>query len=496
MTPTLEKARILIADDEASIRIGCERILTAEGHEVTVAEDGMIALRKFEERPFDLVLLDLMMPEMDGLTLIPELMKRDPSTVIIMITGYASFETAVKAIQSGAYDYVPKPFTPSELKIVVQRALEKRYLLLETRRLQEERERSLKDLALEQSRTRSIINAMNDALIVVNSQKEVVLFNPAARMFLKDLQNPIGGPLAGLTDWQELIAKTEESFAKLSPSLRALTVEIDHPERRQTFLMDVAGIPDEEDPLGPWRGAVLVLSDITPLKDLERAKSKFVSIVAHELKAPVAAIEGYIDLILSDLEEAMNKYRQKLERCRDRAGNLQKMIRELLDLSRIEQGRIERTLEILEPEPILSELCEFFKADAAKKKVAIDFTGAAVPPRIRGDKGELGQIFTNFISNAIKYNKEQGNVTVKSECAGEFWKVTVADTGIGIAEQHVKHLGEEFFRVKSAETVTISGTGLGISIVKKLLDMNHARMEIASVKGEGTTVTVSWLLEP
>ena len=132
MSQTLEKAKILIADDEASIRIGCQHILTAEGHEVIPAEDGLIALEKFKETPADLVLLDLMMPGKDGLSLIPDLLAVDPSVVIIMITGYASFETAVKAIQLGAYDYVPKPFTPNELKIVVQRSLEKRFLILKT----------------------------------------------------------------------------------------------------------------------------------------------------------------------------------------------------------------------------------------------------------------------------------------------------------------------------------------------------------------------------
>jgi DNA-binding NtrC family response regulator len=186
MPASASPARILVADDESSIRIGCHKILSEDGHEVVTVADGLAAVEAFRASAFDLVLLDLSMPGLDGLQVIPRLRELDPSAVVVMITGYASFETAVQAIQAGAYDYVPKPFTPSELRIVVKRALEKRALIVERLELQRERERSLKDLAFEQSRTRTIINAMAEPLLVVNAARELVFVNPAARRFLAE----------------------------------------------------------------------------------------------------------------------------------------------------------------------------------------------------------------------------------------------------------------------------------------------------------------------
>lgn len=496
MPGALKNARILVADDEASIRMGCERILCAAGHVVETAEDGEIALRKFKENPPDLVILDLMMPERDGLSLIPEIKAFAPGTVIIMITGYASFETAVQAIQLGAYDYVPKPFTPNELKIVVQRALEKRFLILETHKLQAEREKSLRDLALEQSRTRTIINAMGDALLVVNSAQEVVLANPTAENLLFGNTPAPGKPLSELTSWHsvtEAVGKAWASFSDPTVETRALAVEVTSPDNDRTFLMNAAGLFDAADDDPRPQGVVLVLSDISPMKDLERTKSRFVSMVSHELKAPIAAIEGYLDLILGDLPAGQANFQHKLERCRDRAANMQKLIRELLDLSRIEQGRIDRTLRITDPRPIIEETLAFLDEEARKRNITLNLEWPQ-DIRLQADSGEISQIITNFVSNAVKYNRDNGSVTVRSGIEDRQWKLQIEDTGIGIAPEHLPHIGQEFYRVKNAQTVRISGTGLGMAIVKRLLDLNHARLAIASEPGKGTTITVFWPL--
>ncbi len=485
-------ARILVADDEISIRLGCEKILAAEGWKVTTVEDGLSAVSAFEAEPFDLVLLDLRMPGLDGLGAISRIRKMDPTAIIVMITGYASFETAVKAIQDGAYDYVPKPFTPNELRIVVKRCLEKRALILRNRRLQQERERSLKDLALEKSRTRAIINAMADPLMVVNAAGELVLFNPAAKTFLQDSLEKPGVPLSRAVSLPALAESFQAACSRLDSRVTAATTEVEDSDHGKTYMMNVAAIPAQES--AESSGTVMVLSDITPMKDLERTKSRFVSIVAHELKAPVAAIEGYLDLILPDLTGPLEQYKAKIERCRDRANLLQKLIRELLDLSRIEQGRIERNLEAMDPCPIIEETREFLMEEAGKKRVKIETIPAGKPFKIMGDRTEISQIFTNLLSNAIKYNRNGGSITIRHSVTGGTWRSSVIDTGMGISPDHISHIGEEFFRVKNSQTVQISGTGLGMAIVKRLLDLNSAQLEIKSVLGEGSTFTVCWPL--
>lgn len=495
----IDSARILVADDEASIRQGVERVLRADGHRVTAVEDGAAALEAYRAEPFDLVLLDLKMPNIDGLTLLPKLREIDPLAVCVMITGYASFETAVKAVQDGAYDYMPKPFTPNELRIVVRRGLERRFYSLQHARLAAEQQRWLRDLAHEKSQTRTIISAMADAVLVVNAAEELVLYNAAARQFLQPGAEPLGRPLVAACRVPALLEAVTTAKARLAGEVRAVALEVADAENRKTWLMNLAPLPaDETGPTVPWRGLVLGLTDITPMKELENTKSRFVRMVAHELKAPVAAIEGYLELILGDLAPGQEEYRGKLERCRDRAALLQRMIRELLDLSRIEQGVIERRLEMIDPLAVLRECLELHQADAAKRGITLvveSDPAEASSTRLKADRDEIARVFTNLISNGIKYNRDGGRLTVSTRTVPVGWQVTFADTGIGIAEEHLRHLGEEFFRVKSSETVKISGTGLGMAIVQRTLQFYHARLEVASVKGEGTRFTITWPLE-
>ncbi|MFH1550757.1 MAG: response regulator, partial [Planctomycetota bacterium] len=136
------EARILVVDDEPGIREGCRKVLESEGYAVEVAEDGLqgctMVTRK--EEPFDLALIDLKMPNMDGVELLGRIREHDPEIVTIVITAYATLDTAIETTRKGAYGYVPKPFTPDELLLIVRRGLEKRALSLRARRLQEERE--------------------------------------------------------------------------------------------------------------------------------------------------------------------------------------------------------------------------------------------------------------------------------------------------------------------------------------------------------------------
>ena len=139
-----------------------------------------------------MALIDLKMPQMDGMELLAHLNQLDPDMIKIVITGYATLETAIEAVQKGAYDYIPKPFTPGELRTRVNRGLEKRSLLQEARKLREERERNLLELANEKSRTQTIIQCMGDGLLVTNRDQQVVFCNPAGRRLL-EVKRPYPG---------------------------------------------------------------------------------------------------------------------------------------------------------------------------------------------------------------------------------------------------------------------------------------------------------------
>ncbi len=179
-----EETNILVVDDERGIREGCRRILISEGYIVEVAENGEEGLKLVKSKSFDLILVDLMMPVMGGLEMMEEVRKFDPEIIMIVITGFATIETAVDAMKHGAYDYMPKPFAPDQVIAVVNRGLEKRRLSLQAQRLMEERDQKLLEVAREESKIHTIVNSMADGILVTNKEHQLVLWNPAALKML------------------------------------------------------------------------------------------------------------------------------------------------------------------------------------------------------------------------------------------------------------------------------------------------------------------------
>ena len=167
-TLKLDRATILVIDDEQTMRDGCSRILSKTGWTVLTAENGTEGLEKVQNplHPIDVVLLDLMMPGVSGMEVLDQVCRIDPHLPVIVITGYATVESAVEAMKKGAYDFISKPFTPDQLRIVVRRAVERRALQKEAEYLRRERERSLRDISTEKSRIITIINSMGDGVLV------------------------------------------------------------------------------------------------------------------------------------------------------------------------------------------------------------------------------------------------------------------------------------------------------------------------------------------
>ena len=176
--------KVLVVDDERGIREGCRRIVERYASAVETAETGEEALAKASAGQFDLALVDIKLPGMSGLELLDRLKEIDADLVSIVITGYATLELAIDATKRGAYDFLPKPFTPDELLGKIWNAIERRSLAVEAKRLRAERERQLLELATEKSRLRTVINCIQDAVLVTNRDGVLVLYNPAAARYL------------------------------------------------------------------------------------------------------------------------------------------------------------------------------------------------------------------------------------------------------------------------------------------------------------------------
>jgi two-component system phosphate regulon sensor histidine kinase PhoR len=179
------KPSVLVIDDEKRIRDVCIKMLTGEGHEVAGAENAEVGIQMIKNRHFDIILLDLMMPGISGLDALAQIRATHPDTVVIVITGYATLEHSVEAMKKGAFDFLSKPFSPADLLIVINKAVE--------------HIRTLKDIATEKSRMRVMINRLADGVMTTDNQKRIAQANPA---FLKMIgyhgPRPIGGPVTRL----------------------------------------------------------------------------------------------------------------------------------------------------------------------------------------------------------------------------------------------------------------------------------------------------------
>ena len=480
-------ARILVVDDEPGIREGCRKILLGEGFAVEVAENGLKGLEMATdvEEPFDLVLADLKMPGMDGVEMIARIREHDPEIITIVITAYATLETAIDTTRNGAYGYVPKPFTPDEMLMVVNKGLEKRRLSLQAKKLQAERERNLLEVCNERNRCHAILTCMHDGLIVVNRYGQFAMANPAAiAMFGREAAPRVGTPLREFTAHDELIALVEEMLADGKSAYDVIAREMEIGSR--AAMANVAPVKDDA---GAILGAVVAISDITALKQLERAKATFISMVSHEVKAPLAAIENFLELIL-DGTFSGDKAREMLGRAKRRVEETRNMIKDLLNISAMDAGVVGRNKQHVRLSEVMEDAIATQQEAARAMGVKIVDETAGSDAAVLADRDDMVKLFTNLISNAVKYNRRGGAVTVGLRNGEGCLRVFVRDTGIGMTEEQKSRIFDEFFRVRNEQTAHVSGTGLGMAIVRKIVDACHGEIEVESEPNVGTTCTV------
>ncbi|MFO7666919.1 MAG: response regulator [Desulfobacterales bacterium] len=483
---------ILVVDDEEGIRSGAERILVRMGLRVLTASRGNEALDIMERENVSIVLLDLKMPGIDGMQVLKRIKDNNLNIIVIVITGYATVETAIEAMKQGAYDFIAKPFEPDHLRIVVNRAREKIRLTAETEILERERRRTLADLGTEKSRIRTIIESLPNGIVVTNSMGHVALVNPAffRHLGLDQADNPMGEHIKHYVK--------DDSFCKLvmeiSQGKHTDIVEVPTCEFSPTngkFLI-ARGRPvlgDENECLG----AVVSVEDITAMKVLDRLKSEFVAKVSHELRSPLSTIHEQIAVVLKDMAgEESNDDKLVLARAKEKTSGLISLIGDLLDLSRIETGMVYHEPKPLNIDLLLKSIVDFLGTRAKSKQQSLVLKLPEVPlPPITIDPMAIESIFGNLISNAINYTNEGGEIIVTADTDGKNIIVTVKDNGFGIDPAYHEKIFDKFFRIKNEQTRYITGTGLGLPIVKGLLNDIGGSIKLESAPSKGSVFTVS-----
>lgn len=478
---------ILVVDDEKVVRDGCSRILAPEGLQVLTEANGRDALETLARQAVNVILCDLKMPVMGAIEVLEAVGGRCPDIPVIIITGHGTVESAVECMKKGAYDFITKPFRPDHLVLMVKRALEKQALEQRARELQEERSRNLYDLATEQSRLRTIVACMADGVLVTNRNLEVVLYNPAFMRLLK-LSPPPGQP-AAVSDYleesslvealQALVTQADADTGFISRELQCGRTHL------RTLSAPVPG-PDQE-----VLGTVTVFQDITSFKELDQMKSDFVHQVAHELRAPLSAIKQQHSVILDGLAgELSSKQQELLKRGEEKIQGLLDMINDLLDLARIESSP-----EAQEQVPLdLAEIClktvNLMRAKAEEQGVSLRLELPERLPLVQAQARSMEEVLTNLISNAINYSPDGGTVTISATSPGEYLELRVSDTGIGIPQEEIPRIFDKFYRVKHPRTRQVIGTGLGLSLVKSLIEAHRGSVEVDSEPGVGTTFRV------
>ena len=233
---------------------------------------------------------------------------------------------------------------------------------------------------------------------------------------------------------------------------------------------------------------LIISREARRLAEEERqVRFNFISVLSHELKAPLNAIEGYLKLLQ---EDEPPERRTMIDRSLLRLDGMRKLIFDLLDLTRIESGQKARQFAEVDVAAVARRTIDLFATEAADRQVTVSLDGPQ-PVTMVADAGELEIVLNNLVSNAVKYNRDGGTVTVTLERKDDTVRMQVADTGIGLTPEESAKLFSEFVRIKNEDTFKILGSGLGLSTVRKLAHLYGGEVSVKSERGVGSTFTVT-----
>ena len=470
-TPT-----ILVIDDEERVREGCRKVLTREGYAVSIAECGDSGLKMIERQHYDIVLLDLMMPSLSGFDVLAHVKALHPDSVIIVISGYATVENSIEAMKRGAFDFIPKPFSPEQLRVITKKAIE--YT------------RAMQDIADEKSRMRVLINRLTDGVMATDSQKRVVLANPAfLRMAGCREVHAVGCPASEVIRYEQVGKLIDRALALSANELVELTEEIccEAEAGQMGPILNARCIP-YIDRAGRNVGTITVLHDITALKRMDQIKSEFVSMVSHEIRSPLNSVLAQMKIIQDGLAgEVTPRQQEILSRASTKVMSLVTLSSELLDLARIESGLISQEKEQLNLSDILQDQVAFQGPKAQAKKISLALEPLPKLAPIFADRLNMEEVFANLITNAINYTPEGGRVVVSAAMESGYLKASVSDNGIGMAPEDLSHIFNRFYRIKNDKTRFIIGTGLGLAIVKSIVEAHNGFIRVESEPDHGST---------
>ncbi|GLI50571.1 PAS domain-containing sensor histidine kinase [Tepidanaerobacter syntrophicus] len=381
---------------------------------------------------------------------------------------------AAKKISCGNYD----------LKVPLRPPYETKILAESFNRMAENLQETVGKLKEETDKTRAVLASMAEGLIAVDQNCHVVMMNFAAEKLFKIRQEEtLGKHLLEVLRNRELHDLINEVLKTRKGSTREIKINT-YDER--IFWINVVPI-DKENNLD----AVAVMRDITELKRLEKMKSDFVSNVSHELKTPLTSISGFAETLLDGAYKSEENCRYFLRIIKQETDRMTRLINELLYLSRIEKPDFSIPKRPVNIASVVNKAVKLLQKNIDDKGHLLNLRLPENLGPVTGDEDSVLEIIINLLDNAIKYTPEGGNITVEIEDESDFISISVADNGIGIAGDELERIFGRFYRVQGPGITSASGTGLGLAVVKHLVESLNGKISVESQLGKGSTFKVS-----
>ena len=512
MTEQQYRPRVLVVDDEPQILESIHALLE-DDFDVLVTTDATEAVELLQNAQIAVILADQRMPNLTGGEFLAKARELCDATRIL-ITGYVDIDALIRAVNDGQiHSYVPKPWEPANLKVTVLKAATYSKEVSQRKKAAEIVAEQQKALARSEAAyrqqtkiLRSVLDSMGDGVLVTDDSGDMVLLNPAAELM-------VGRGAAGThqSEWVErfgiFVPGTDIPYPAdklpLSRAMRGETADgielyIRNQQKPAGMFVSVNIRPLKDDS-GNIKGGVAVVRDITLTKVTEdvlrqakeeaeranRAKSEFLSRMSHELRTPLNSILGFAQLLaLADLSA---QHQNNVQQILKGGYHLLELINEVLDLARIEAGRLNMSPEPVQVKDAVKEALDLVRPIASLQNITLSVDFSAHGERyVHADRQRLKQVLLNLLSNAIKFNRSNGMVVLRcQEAQSDRLRIEVADTGSGIDEQGLEKIFTPFERL-SADRNAIGGTGLGLALSKRMVEAMGGTIGVESTLGVGS----------
>jgi len=466
---------ILLALDDPQLLKLLEHALVAASFEMAVAGDRAALDKALQETTPALLIIGERFKDHSGLEISGELLERFPTLPILLFANQGTPAVIKEALRVGISDCLCPPMHSEEILRAAENSLKRAQRIGDwTRREVKRTTASLEQQVKELQKLETILTHIEGGVMILDEAERILLTNPAMRTAFGLGDSKLSGrPVREVVQHPDLNTLLENSGR-------------DPLKPHEIHFADGRAFNAHSTPI-PQIGVAITMEDITYLKALDRLKSDFVYTVSHDLRSPLTAILGYIELL--DRVGPLNDHqREFVQRVQASVQSITDLVNNLLDLGRIEAG-FDTQKEVIPLEGILRYTLDTISNQITEKKQNLCLEMPAHIPYLLSNPIRLRQMLDNLLGNAIKYTPEGGDVSIKVEVEGDQVILCISDTGPGIPPADQPHIFDKFYRAGNIPK-DVPGSGLGLAIVKSIVDNHSGRIWVESTLGKGSTFTV------